>query len=360
MTGVFQFPARYLGLVSQLAERTDDTRAWLGDVGFRLPANDRERGAWERALSDRRWQGMHPDLMPFAEDGFGNQFCFFRSEQERSRSSRAIVYWMYETYRALPIASSFDGFLAWIGLTSYLAARRSDPIVDRHHFDRELLPALSGVGVEHDYAASLQSKDPTPAEIHKAFLTLDPAAPASLVAHGVWLTDHDRGLEALDHCAEASFGFPEFAAARFQAARMLAASGDGVAEFDALIQTLQRPMLYSGDERMTGFRGVPELDVTWVVSELTRHPMFAEHETTSPLWTLVLRDDPMAAQSWVDVALDFAEENELEKSVTMATNALFLGFGSELGPLIHGLLGELYAALEWSWHEEVVSRWAEE
>jgi hypothetical protein len=66
----------------------------------------------------------------------------------------------------------------------------------------------------------------------------------------------------------------------------------------------------------------------------------------------------MAAQSWVDVALDFAEENDLERSVTMASNALFLGFGSELGPLIHGLLGELYAALGWEWHEEVAARWA--
>lgn len=360
MSGRFQFPARYLALLTQLEARSDATRVWLADVGFRVPRTERDRGAWEGALSKRRWQGMHPDLMPFAEDGFGNQFCFYRSEQEQSRRSRAIVYWMYETYRAVPIASTFDGFLGWIGLTGFLAARHGDPIVDREHLDTELLPALHAIGVTHEYASVLESTDPTPAEIHRGFLQIDPAAPASLVAQGVWLADHDRALEALDQCAEASFAFPEFAAARFQAARILDVSGDGVAEFDALTQTLERPLLYGGDPGMVGFRGVPELDPNWVVSKLAKHPSFSDHETRSPLWTLVLRDDPMAPQSWVDVALDFAEDNELERSVAMAVNALFLGFGTELGPLIHGLLAELYAALGWDWHEEMATRWAEE
>lgn len=334
-------------------------RAWLGDVGFRMPRTERDRGRWEGVLTDRRWQGMHPDLMPFAEDGFGNQFCFYRHPREGAVQSRPIVYWMYETYRAVPIASSFDGFLAWIGLTAFVAARHGDPVVDRAHIEDELRPALDAVGIHHDYAEALESHDPTPHEVHKGLLKLDPESPAALLSIAEWNGAHGRPLEALDCCAEATFSFPDFAAARYAAARVLNATGDGVAEFDALMQTLERPMLFGGDPGMGGFRVLPQVDVRWVVENLAKHPAFAEFETTSPLWTLVLRDDPTTAQSWVDVALDYAEENELERSVTMATNALFLGFGSELGPLIHGLLAELYSALKWEWHEEVVLRWAE-
>ncbi len=356
MTIEFKFPARYVALVSQL--ECDQPRAWLGDVGFRLPVTERDRGRWEEVLTDRRWQGMHPDLLPFAEDGFGNQFCFHRQPREGAIQSRAIVYWMYETYRAVPLASSFDGFLSWIGLTAFVAARHGDPIVDRDHIESALAPALEAIGIHHDYSAALESNDPTPLEVHKGLLRLDPESPGSLLAVAEWNGGHGRPLEALDYCAEATFSFPDFAASRYAAARILHASGDGVAEFDALIQTLQRPMLYGGDSGMAGFRTLPQVDVRWVVDELAKHPSFAESETTSPLWTLILRDDPAVAQSWVDVALDYAGENELERSVTMATNALFLGFGTELGPLVHGLLAELYAALNWEWHEHVVLRWA--
>lgn len=358
MTTPFKFPARYMALLSQFD--TNEPRAWLGDVGFRLPVSDRDRGRWAGVLTDRRWQGMHPDLMPFAEDGFGNQFCFYRRPREGAVRSLPIVYWMYETYRAVPIASSFDGFLAWIGLTGFVAARHGDPIVDRTHLTKVLWPALDAVGIHHDYGAALESHDPTGQEVQKGYLQLDPESPAALLSMAQWESARGRPLEALDYCAEAAFSFPDFAASRYTAARILNAAGDGVAEFDALMQTLERPMLFGGDAGMTGFRALPQVDVRWVVDELAKHPAFAESEATSPLWTLVLRDDPSVAQSWVDAALDYAEENELERSVTMATNALFLGFGSDLGPLIHGLLGELYSALGWDWHQDVVLRWAED
>ena len=33
---------------------------------------------WLEELAGQRWRGMHPTLIPFARDGWGNRFCFVR------------------------------------------------------------------------------------------------------------------------------------------------------------------------------------------------------------------------------------------------------------------------------------------
>ncbi|MCB9532446.1 MAG: SMI1/KNR4 family protein [Myxococcales bacterium] len=353
----FRLPRLYVALLESLRERGPNVqRTWLGDVGFAVPTESVD-AAWEAHLTAARWNGMHPDLMPFAEDGFGNQFCFYRSARDGCRANRSIVYWMYETYRAVPVASTFEGFLGWLQLMACVEARGGDPVVDRAHVDRELMPLMNELGCAIDPDDVLDEPDPTPMALHRAHLRVDANAAAPRVA----LASHaSRGneLQALDLCAEATFSFPEFAGARAAAARILSRSGDTDALAEALFQTLQRPLVYGGDPFMHGFRGVPEVDASWTAERLAAHTNPPEHVLRSPLWTLVIQDDPLAARSWVQLALDFVQEEELEVAVTMATNALFLGFGGELGGQIHGLLVELYDALEWTWHRDVCARFA--
>ena len=146
MSDAFTLPARYLALLSLLRERSGERRAWFGDVGFRLPGADVESATWVERLTDARWRGMHPDLIPFAEDGFDNQFCFVRSERRSMRRCRAVVYWTYETYRAVPIASSFDAFLRWAALTAHVSVLRGEPFVDPDVVTERAEPGASGAG----------------------------------------------------------------------------------------------------------------------------------------------------------------------------------------------------------------------
>ena len=58
---------------------------------------------------------MHPDLLPFARDGWGNRFCFVDAPDALAPEGFAIVYWMYETFSAVPIASSLRPSCAGLG-----------------------------------------------------------------------------------------------------------------------------------------------------------------------------------------------------------------------------------------------------
>ena len=71
-----------------------------------------------------------------------------------------------------------------------------------------------------------------------------------------------------------------------------------------------------------------------------------------------LMPNDVEAYKWIQLAIDYANDDVLDHAATAACNALFVGFNTELGAEIHGLLSEIYAALGWSWHAEVCARWA--
>jgi len=300
---------------------------------------------------------MHPDLLPFAEDGFGNRFCFVCRGGAADGDQPPVAYWMYETYRALPIASSFCGFLYWAALTAHVAARRGDPIITATHIEQEFLPVLAEIGLDADVLSALESPDPDAIEVHRALTRLHPSAPGSRLAIAVDLAAHGRMIEALEHCREASEHFPEFAGASSIQARILGTEGDQRGMVESLVTTLGRPLIYGGDPLMPHFRDVPEVDPSWVVEQLTASPILHEQSLIEPIWTLVFRDDPTAAKSWAQLALDCVHEERLEAAVIMATIALLFGFNTAIGDEIHALLAELYGALGWGGHAQAVERW---
>ncbi len=358
MSETFRLPSRYRSLLGVLAERSDsDAKVWVGEAGFLRAEPEQDLVEWLEKLDHRRWRGMHPDLVPFATDGAGNQFCFFRNGKDSCRGVRAIVYWMYETYRAVPVASSFDGFLSWLGLTAFVGARKGDdPVLDSSHFDREVAPLLSEVGLEPDFGAVLDEPDPSSLGVHRAMLQLDDEAPASRLAVAMHLAGEDKLLQALDLCAEASFSFPEFAASRFASARLLASEQDSQSLHDALLQTLERPVAYCGDEAMPHFRDVPVVDLDWTAEVLAGHPLVDPDGMEDPIWEIVVHGDAENPAAWVRVAIEQANGGDLERAVTAASNALHFGFAEELGAEILLLLQELYTALGWKRHARVAGR----
>lgn len=349
-------PARYVALVSVLAERADDRCSWLGDVGFRLAPALVDVGAWAARLTEARWRGMHPDLMPFAEDGFGNQFCFL-VDPPSGQPTGAVFYWMYETYRAIPVASTFDAFLRWIAITASVTAGRGHPLIDEAHVRDEILPACAAAGLSMEASDILHASDLTPAGVHAELLRVDRHAAGAALARAAHRARQDRHIEALTMCDTALDAFPDFSAAQGLKARLFLDDGDPRA-VPALLDTLRLPLSYNADPMMPFFRELPEVDPTWVTEALNTHPNVKDYVGLDPLWTLVLRDDPTAPVSWVHVALDYAESGDLKRAATAATNGLLLGINKEIETEIHGLLEELYRSLGWKWHTAVSARWA--
>lgn len=351
---MYRLPERYLTLLNALAARPGEKRTWLGDVGiWRGPATSSD--ARLEVLTQRRWKGMHPDLVPFAEDGFGNLFCFVH-RAAGSVPSHAIVYWMYETYRAVPIASSFDAFLRWMTLTAAVAARNNDPVIDHEHVQQELLPLLTSIGLDIDNNALETGNDTGQPAVHKAFLQLDPHSPGSLICDARRLLHESRNFEALEAAHLALRAFPGFTAAQTFEASVLAADNDPQAA-RALFKSLRMPMVYGGDLTMSFFGAVPRVDPAVITDALRTHPELDRIADDDPLWILATQDDPVNPSAWVQVALDYANAGELDDAVTMATNALWLSLGESIEPQIHGLLRELYEVLGHPWHAAAMARW---
>ena len=182
-------PDSYLRFSTHLREVTGaETTAWFGDVGFFVPRSTDLLQSWIIQLARRRWTGMHPDLVPFAADGAGNLFCFVLSAATPMRDSQAVVLWMYETYRCVPVASSFDLFVAWIGLTSFAAVRRGNiAILDAAAYDLRILPLLERFDLATDFHVLLpltgkfaQPAASLRAAIEQAAATLDGAYTVSV------------------------------------------------------------------------------------------------------------------------------------------------------------------------------------
>src|SRR5690625_3433364 len=97
---------------------------------------------------------MPPELLPFASDAVGNRFCLVMDDEGTDPEKLPVVYWMYETTLAVPIASCFDRFLDWIGLVSEIYVRRgTDEIYSRVDHEEIVLPTLDALGVKRDFFA---------------------------------------------------------------------------------------------------------------------------------------------------------------------------------------------------------------
>ncbi len=351
-------PYRQLGgLIRDVAG--GENHAWFGDVGFFVPSGGAPDEAWVEELVRRRWPGMHPDLLPFAHDGADNLYCLHRSARHAMRDVAPVMLWMYETYHAVPVASSFETFVAWLGLTAWTTVRRgSDPVIDAHHFDAAVRPLLERFDLSTEFSVLLPEPYPSNAEVHRAFLKLDPFAPASLVAAGMRQQQAGMGLRGIESVDRALSAFPEFSAAAVARSRIQASLRDLPGELAAVEQALRLPLAYSGDAMMPFLGEVPEVDAGALLETLNGHPLPTDSIFAEPAWELLLYDDPTSPQTWLQVAADWANAGALEESVTLACNALHLsGNGPpEAAMETLSLLLELYEALHWPWHHHIVEQ----
>lgn len=350
----FHFAPSYARLMAA-AEGDDEGLIWLGEIGLRVPEDGVVDEDWLEELAGQRWRGMHPTLIPFARDGWGNRFCFVRPGAAHGSEGSAIVYWMYETFTAVPIASTCEGFLRWLGLVTW--AHERDPNYDTvESGDASVVHRLlAEVDLEVDYEALLPMPAPERRDVLAAALALDPSSPAARVTRALWRADQGDQLGAIADAETAAREFPDFAGAWAAKVRILANEPDSSERFDALLMALRRPMCFSGDRDMPWFRDVPPIEITTFAEALANHPRWESVERYDPIWDLVQRLDPTSPTSWCEVALAYADANAIAEAVPMACNALHCALDdATMRAAVERLLVELYEALGWSWHARAV------
>lgn len=344
-------PPRFVQLLSAtVGEPRDDARLWVGDVGTVVPASASELPEWGERLRSKRWPGMHPDLLPFAADAFGNRYCFARSVQDADDAEPRVVHWMYETYRAVPIAESFDAFIDWMGLTSALAARSLDGHPDDAADHRErVVPLLEAIGVDTDWLGVLADVD---GNLHTAMLALHPASPGSAVMTAAREAALGRVFSAVDLCEQALASFPAFVGAHLGVANALSDGTDSERHFDALFAAAHLPMAYSGDELTPHFHDVPRLDPTVLFDDLAVHPRASTRIDEDPLWDIIQADDPCITDAWLRVAAQCARAGDLMQAATYLCNAVTVAVTPDEASSTMALLAEVYDAMDCPWHAE--------
>lgn len=298
---------------------------------------------------------MHPDLLPFALDSTGNRFCLIVSGDQRDADEFAVAYWMYETYLAVPIASSFERFLDWIGLASELAVqRRTDPVIDNAHVQQVVRPLLAALGIERDYFALSTSPQTPVGSLHLGMMRLDPASPAARLVAARRAANQNRFRDALRHARAALDIFPDFVACAWFMINLPEAE-QRVRDYDLLLREMaSMSLIYRGDTLMPLFADVPQVDPRDAAEAVARRLRPGETDE-DPALALAAFDDPLASTDWLRAAIDVANLGEYTRATRLATNAHHLsGSGIERRDALL-LLEELYDALGWSHHRAVVA-----
>lgn len=335
---------------------SDDPCFWMGEAGFFLPRDGQSPENWILELLSRRWPAMHPDLVPFAVDASGNRYCFHVPGVRRGRRA-AVVCWMYETYFALPVASSFDTFLDWIGLTTAWVARQGiDPVLDVGHLETVVEPMARALGRPGAYATYFHHPESTLTHLHRAMLHLDRYAAGSLTWESRRVWEDGWGQPGAQHARAALQAFPECAAAHLVLARYGNVGSAGSVRAEALAQVLRTPLVYAGDPAMRHFGGLEGLHPAGIAERIADLPEALDLLEDDPLLELVLREDPQQPDAWLRVAFRWLEREAMRPAIHAASNALLLGQSSPLLPDTLAFLAELYEAAGWTWHEQLIAR----
>ena len=336
-----------LMLIRENPNKREDN--FFGIAEFYVPSKDKRGSELLAELTKKRWPGMHSDLLPFATDGTGNLYCLVNGNSRTSKRG-AVVQWMYETYRATPIASSFDHFLDWIWLSAnYTAQYGVNSIINEEHINQRLRPLFSALHYQTG-SFELLTQDPTLNGLHRAMLACDHQAPASLLTEAFIGKRELHDLRTLKRIETSIKSFPEYTAAYVGIVLAYQAQSAENEALSSLIDAMHAPFVYGGDKMTAYFGDTPEVDVSKIAETLATHPKLQEWSIMDPIWDLILRNDPTDPAAWLSLAVEYANDGLLEDAVIKTQNALFFGFNVEESVDVMILLCELYDALGWKWH----------
>lgn len=332
-----------------------DRELALGAVTFPAYKFDQPQDLMEQ-LVQQRWVAMPPELLPFASDAVGNRFCLYREHSQQNPEKMPVVYWMYETTLAVPVATSFDRFLDWVGLVAEIHVRRgADDGQTREHYDRVVEPALKQLGVERDFFALTTSTLSPVGSLHQGMLRVDPQAQGSRLVAAKRAQMDNRQRDAIVHARTALGSFPHFLSALWFLVTFDNAPVRVIGWKVLVKRLLNMPFVYRGDPAMAEFVELPSPSLTDVTA-LVSGVLTASEVAEDPVAELMLYDVVYEPENWLSVAVELANMRQYERAHVAAMNATYLACDVDVTEDIWRFQCDLYHELEWTWYESIIRR----
>ena len=351
-----QLPVRLVELLRRIdSEFPQAGELTLGPVTFRGAQGALGEALIER-LIEQRWSAMPPELLPFAIDAMGNSFCLVRSDVHHDSEKLPVVYWMYETKLAVPVASCFDRFLDWIGLASEIYVRRgANELMTRDHLEGLVKPQLRALGVERDFFALTTSPVSPVGSLHLGMMRIDPAAAGSRLVAAQRARRDNRQKDAILHARGALKSFPKFFAAAWFLVTFENAPTRVIGYRDLVRGLVDLPLAYRGDPLMPEFVDIPSPSIVDVAERVASVARMGDLDD-DPVIELMMWDDLMAPEAWLSVAIELANRQELSRAHVAALNAGHLVSDREVLRDIWTFQLELYDAMGWTWQRRVIAQ----
>lgn len=351
-----QLPAGLVKILQYVDEVAADTgELTLGAVTFRSVRYMGSADPVEALVADR-WTAMPPSLLPFAVDAVGNRFCLVMNATSDDPETLPVVYWMYETTLAVPIASCFDRFLDWIGLVSEIQVRRgADEAYARAHHEEVVKPTLKALGVERDFFALTTSPFSPVGSLHLGTMRVDPDAAGSRLVAAHRASFDNRQKDAILHARAALKSFPGFLSALWFLVSFENAPIRVIGYKDLVRRLARMPLVYRGDPMMAEFVDIPSPRLTEIakrVAEVATSLDAAE----DPVVELLLWDDVYEPTSWLRAALELANAEQYTCAHTAALNAAYVATDKDVVRDIWTFQHELYEEMQWKWHANMVEK----
>lgn len=351
-----QLPAGLVKILRYVDEVAADTgELTLGAVTFRSVGDVAAEELSETLAADR-WTSMPPSMLPFAVDAVGNRFCIVMDEDIDDPERLPVIYWMYETALAVPIASCFERFLDWVGLVSEIHVRRgADEAYARAHHEEVVQPTLKALGVERDFFALTTSPFSPVGSLHLGMMRVDPEAPGSRVVAAHRASIDNRQKDAILHARAALDSFPGFLSALWFLVNFENAPIRVIGYKDLVRRLARMPLVYRGDPMMAEFVDIPSprlYEISKRISSVATSLDAAE----DPVVELLMWDDVYEPTSWLRAALELANAEQYACAHTAAINAAYVATDKDVLRDIWMFQEELYGEMQWKWHANMVQK----
>lgn len=351
-----QLPAGLINILRRVDQvDAENGELTLGAVTFRSTRHLPDSDPIEALIADR-WTAMAPELLPFAVDAVGNRFCLVMRDDIEDPEQLPVVYWMYETMLAVPIASCFQRFLDWVGLVSEIYVRRgADETYTRAYHEEVVKPTLEALGVTRDFFALTTSPFSPVGSLHLGMMRVDPDAAGSRLVAAHRAQIDNRQKDAILHARAALKSFPGFVSALWFLVNFENAPVR-VIGYKALVRRLARmPLIYRGDALMGEFIDIPSPRVRQIARKVAE-VVTALDAAEDPVVELLMWDDVYEPTSWFRAALELANTESYECAHIASTNAVYLACDRDTLRDIWLFQEELYTEMAWEWHASMVQK----
>ncbi len=264
---------------------------------------------------------MMPGLVPFAEEGDGDMYCFYLPWKDRD-GSIPIGIWLHETGHFLPISSHMQGFLLW-----WMGKELLDAVSSDDWDEMSKVVELFRSGSNLDEYDLMSSPPASPESWHEEIIRIDGNASFSLTYLAVSQFATHGFQQSQRMLADAEKVMPRFGAASLWQARMHAMRGRVNEAHKAYWRHLRTPMFANGYHYWwhAGDMKIPEVSELEAADFLEGAELPPPAEIANHPKMRFLRDsDPRDYQARLKLSRLLEQRGDVEGALVELENAFFL------------------------------------